>query len=200
MRLIVGLGNPGAKYRETPHNTGFRVCGQLADRHELSSEVRKFQGRFRRGRIAGVDVGVLKPETYMNLSGDSVAEALRYLPVEAEDIILVVDDMDLPCGKLRIRPDGGHGGHNGIRSVIERLGTREFTRVRVGVGRPPEGRAPTGHLLARVREDDRERLEASVQRAVGALEVILDKGVDEAMNRYNGHPSQGPKEAQEDEE
>ncbi len=191
MRLIVGLGNPGARFRDTPHNAGFRVCDEFAERHHLGDEVRKFEGLLRRGHALSQDVGVLKPLTYMNLSGKSVADAIRYLPAEGRDLIVVFDDMDLPAGRLRIRPDGGHGGHGGVRSLIEALGMRDFPRIRVGVGRPPEGRDPTGHLLSRVPYDERAGFQDSIERAVAALEVILEHGVDEAMNRYNGPPLAG---------
>ena len=194
MRLIVGLGNPGARYRGTPHNAGFLVCDRLAQRHGLGDETRKFHGLFRRGQIRGDDIAVLKPQTYMNLSGDAVAEAVRYLPLQAADVILVFDEIDLVEGKIRIRNEGGHGGHNGVRSVIERLGTREFPRVRVGVGRPQTRRDPTGHLLSKVRSEERERFSDTVDLAVEALEVLLADGVDEAMNRYNGRPAIGEEE------
>jgi PTH1 family peptidyl-tRNA hydrolase len=195
MRLVVGLGNPGTRYRETPHNAGFRVCDGFADRHRMDAEEGRFRGRFRRGRVRGEDVGVLKPETYMNLSGESVAEALRYLPAGPQDLIVVYDEMDLPAGKLRIRPGGGHGGHNGMRSVIEQLGGfRDFPRLRVGVGRPPEGRDATGHLLSRLRAEQRERFDATVRSAIDALDAILIEGVAEAMNRYNGLPAVGEEE------
>ena len=136
MRLIVGLGNPGGKYRDTPHNAGFLVCDRFAERHHMAGESSKFQGRFRRGRVRQQDIAVLKPETYMNLSGQAVSEAVRYLPLTAEDIVLVFDDIDLPQGCIRIRPHGGSGGHLGVASVIEQLGSGDFPRVRVGVGRP----------------------------------------------------------------
>ena len=194
MRLIVGLGNPGKRYQDTPHNAGFLVCDRFAERHALGTEARKYSGLFRRGRVAGEDIGVLKPTTYMNLSGRSVAEALRYLPAEGSDLILVFDDLELPLGKLRIRPGGGHGGHNGTRSVIESIGQRDFPRLRVGVGRPEGQRDPTGHLLSRVRSEHRERFEQTVERAVEALECLLQNGVDEAMNRYNGLPAIGEEE------
>ncbi len=199
MRLIVGLGNPGARYRETPHNAGFQVCDRLAARHGLGDETRKFEGLFRRGRIQGEDVGVLKPQTYMNLSGGPVADAVRYLPLEPEDVILVFDEIDLPEGKVRIRKDGGHGGHNGTRSVIEQLGTRDFPRIRIGVGRPERQRDPTGHLLSKLRADQRERFSQTIDLAVEALEVLLQEGVDEAMNRYNGRPAIGEEEIGEEE-
>lgn len=189
MHLFVGLGNPGRRYRETPHNAGFLVCDRYADRNRLGEEAGKFQGRFRRGRVGGADVGVLKPQTYMNLSGDAVAAAVRYLPLEPEEIVLVFDDMDLPLGKLRLRKAGGHGGHNGVRSVIERLGTQSFARIRVGVGRPSRGRG--GHLLSRVRREERKRFSATVDRAVEALETALQDGFEAAMNRYNAMPAVG---------
>ncbi len=191
MHLFVGLGNPGRRYRETPHNAGFLVCDRYADRNQLGGEAGKFQGRFRRGRVGAADVGVLKPETYMNLSGDAVAEALRYLPLEPEEIVLVFDDMDLPLGKLRLRKAGGHGGHKGVQSVIERLGTRDFARLRVGVGRPPRGKGATGHLLSRVRREARKRFSETVDLAVEALEMVVGEGFEAAMNRYNRMPPLG---------
>ncbi len=194
MFLIVGLGNPGKRYRDTPHNAGFQVCDRFAARHGLGEETRKFGGLFGRGRVDQQDVGVLKPETYMNLSGESVAQAVRYLPIEPEDVFLVFDDMDLPSGKLRLRKGGGHGGHNGIRSVIEHLGTRDFARLRVGVGRPPQQRGATGHLLSKVRPDERKRFSETVDLAVEAVEGFLKDGIDAAMNRFNGLPAIGEEE------
>ncbi len=191
MRLVVGLGNPGARYRDTPHNAGFRACDVLAARHRLGDEQRKFRGGFRRGRMLGCDVGVLKPETYMNASGEAVAEALRYLPVTAGDVILLYDDLDLPAGKLRIRPGGSAGGHNGVRSVIEQLGNDAIPRVRIGVGRPKQGRDPTGHLLGKVSPELRDVFEKAVERAADAVEAILAHGIPEAMNRFNGLPAIG---------
>jgi PTH1 family peptidyl-tRNA hydrolase len=186
MRLIAGLGNPGARYRDTPHNAGFRVCDRLAERHGLEPAVEKFEGLFQRGRVAGKDVGILKPQTYMNLSGESIARAIRYLPTDVEDLIVVYDDMDLPSGRLRIRPRGGAGGHNGLKSIIRHLGTQEFARIRIGVGRPTGERSATGHLLGRVNTEERERFDETVALAVDALETMLTEGIDEAMNRYNG--------------
>jgi PTH1 family peptidyl-tRNA hydrolase len=185
MRLIVGLGNPGKRYAATLHNAGFLACDRFAERNRLAPEVRKFQGAFRRGRVGGHDVGVLKPETYMNLSGEAVAEALRYLPVEPADVIAVYDDMDIPAGRLRLRKAGGHGGHNGMRSLIEHLGTAEFPRIRVGIGRPEGERDATGHVLARPAAEQARIFEQVLDRAAEALEVILEDGIDAAMNRFN---------------
>ncbi len=189
MHLFVGLGNPGRSYRDTLHNAGALVCERFATRNRLGDEVRKFQSRFRRGGVGDADVAVLEPQTYMNLSGDAVAEAVRYLPVEAEEIVLVWDDMDLPLGKLRLRKTGGHGGHNGVRSVIERLGTQDFARLRVGVGRPARGRG--GHLLSKARRVERKRFSETVELAAEALEMILQEGFEAAMNRYNALPAPG---------
>ncbi len=160
----------------------------------MAGESRKFQGRFRRGRVRGEDIGLLKPETYMNLSGEAVGEAVRYLPLEGEDIILVFDDIDLSRGCVRIRPGGGSGGHLGVESVIDHLGTGDFPRVRVGVGRPPGERQAANHVLAPVGTDERQRFSETVDRAVAALDTILEDGIDEAMNRYNGLPRLGQEE------
>lgn len=199
MRLIVGLGNPGTRYRDTPHNAGFQVCDRFAERHHLGDESRKFEGLFRRGRVKGEDIGVLKPQTYMNLSGESVGAAVRYLPVEGEDVILVFDEIDLPAGKIRIRKGGGAGGHRGPKSVIEHLGTKDFPRIRLGVGRPVQGRDPTGHLLSKLKGEERERFAETIERGVDALDMILAEGVDCAMNRYNGMPAIGEPEEEGDE-
>jgi len=160
----------------------------------MAGENRKFQGWFRRGRVYGEDIGLLKPETYMNLSGEAVREAVRYLPLEGEDIILVFDDIDLSRGYVRIRPRGGSGGHLGVESVIDHVGTGSFPRVRIGVGRPAGQRQAADHVLAPVRGDEKQRLSETVDRAVEALDTILEDGIDEAMNRFNGLPPLGQEE------
>jgi PTH1 family peptidyl-tRNA hydrolase len=191
MRLIVGLGNPGAKYRDTPHNAGFWVCERLAQRHALAPETTRFSSLLQRGRILGHEVALLRPQTFMNLSGQAVAEALRYLPVEGS-LLVVFDDMDLPAGRLRIRLGGGHGGHNGMRSIIESIGREDFPRVRLGVGRPRTGgtnpRTTAGHLLARLPEAERKRFDEITDRAADAVEVLLERGVQAAMNAFNALP------------
>jgi peptidyl-tRNA hydrolase, PTH1 family len=189
MRLLVGLGNPGARYADTPHNAGFVVIDRFAAKHRLPPFAAKFSGEFARGKVLGEDVGVLKPQTFMNLSGESVAAALRYLPVEVRDLTVVFDEMDIPSGKLRLRQSGGHGGHNGLRSIIEALGSSDFPRIRVGIGRPRTGQEPTGHLLGKVHPDERARLSGTIDLAVEALEVAIADGFERAMNRFNG---QGP--------
>jgi PTH1 family peptidyl-tRNA hydrolase len=186
MRLLVGLGNPGPRYAETPHNAGFVVIDRFLAKHRLGPTVPKFSGEFARGKALGQDVALLKPQTFMNLSGESVAAALRYLPIEPPDVLVVFDEMDIPSGKLRLRKSGGHGGHNGLRSIIEAIGSSDFPRIRVGIGRPAEGREPTGHLLGKLRDAERARLSATVDLAVEALEVALADGFEAAMNRFNG--------------
>jgi len=185
MQLIVGLGNPGERYGSTPHNAGFWVCDRIAERNALGDESKKFKGLFRRGRIRGRDVGLLKPQTYMNLSGESVAEALRYLPVELSELLVVYDEMDLPAGRLRLRPHGGHGGHNGMRSLIEQLGSKDFARIRVGVGRPPGKRSATAHLLSKLDADQLDEFRDAVDRAAEATEIFVEEGIQAAMNRFN---------------
>jgi len=192
MLLFVGLGNPGPRYAETPHNAGFVVCDRFALKLRLPPPTQKYQGFFTRGKVGGTDVGVLKPQTFMNLSGDSVAAALRYLPVEPPDLVVIFDEMDIPSGKLRLRRSGGHGGHNGLRAIIEALGSSDFPRIRVGIGRPPAGREPTGHLLSKVRAEEHERFAATVDLAVEALEMVISHGFEAAMNRFNGLPAVGP--------
>jgi peptidyl-tRNA hydrolase, PTH1 family len=192
MQLVIGLGNPGPRYAETPHNAGFVVCDRFMARHRIGPPAPKFQGEFARGKALGRDVALLKPQTYMNLSGESVAAALRYLPIEPRDLVVVFDEMDIPGGKLRLRKSGGHGGHNGLRSIIEAIGSSDFPRIRVGVGRPAEGREPTGHLLGRLRADERARFSATVELAVDALDVVVAEGFEAAMNRFNGLDPVGP--------
>jgi len=185
MLLFVGLGNPGPRYAATPHNAGFVVCDRFAQRHRFPAFATKFQGLFARGKVGGRDVALLKPQTYMNLSGDSVAEALRYLPVQLPDLVVVYDEMDIPAGKLRLRGFGGSAGHNGMRSVIARVGGEGFARIRVGVGRSGD-RDAVGHLLGKPAAGEEQRLSATIDLAVDALDLVVAKGFEAAMNRFNG--------------
>jgi len=191
MWLLVGLGNPGPRYGETPHNAGFVVLDRFRARHRLGPMGAKFQGEFVRGKALGRDVALLKPQTYMNLSGESVSEALRYLPIQVSDVLVVLDEMDIPRGKLRLRKSGGHAGHKGLRSIVEALGSTDFPRLRVGVGRPLEGREPTGHLLGKLPKDERAQLSATIDLAVAALDMVLVDGFEAAMNRFNGREPVG---------
>ena len=190
MKLVVGLGNPGRRYAGTRHNVGFRVVAELARRGGIELSERRFEGRFGRGRapeLGGLDLGVLQPDTWMNRSGGPVAEALRYLPVEdpSRDLCVVLDDADLPFGRLRVRPGGSDGGHRGLGDVLATLGCSDIPRLRFGIGRP-EGRMETADfVLAGFSADEERDLPAHLGGAVDALACFLVDGVTAAMNRYN---------------
>lgn len=188
MKLIVGLGNPGRRYAGTRHNVGFRVVERFAERQRVALSSKKFDGRFGRGDVGGVEVGILEPETFMNLSGASVAAALRYLPVDdwKADLLVISDDVDLPFGKLRIRPGGGPGGHNGLKDIIAHLGGDAFARMRFGVGRPGDGRIDTAdHVLQGFSDEEEKVLRGRLDAAAEAIDTWLFEGLQTAMNRFN---------------
>jgi PTH1 family peptidyl-tRNA hydrolase len=185
MRLIVGLGNPGREYADTPHNLGFAVVERLAEQARIRSRARRCRARVACGRLEQTDVLLAQPETYMNASGEAVAAIVRSEKVAPGDLIVVSDDVALPWGMLRIRPRGSAGGHNGLESVIQALGTDEFARVRLGI--QPE--QPVGDLAEYVLEPmsaaERKVAEAMVAEAAEAVRLILREGVNQAMARYN---------------
>lgn len=185
MKLIAGLGNPGARYAGTRHNIGFMVAEELAVRSGISLKKHGYQGVFGVGRVAGEEVTILLPQTFMNLSGVSVASACKSLGIGPADLIVVHDDIDLPFGALKLRTGGGHGGHNGIRSICGVLGSGEFIRVKVGIGRPPAGGDVAGYVLSPFAAAERSRLEAVVANAAAAVETLLARGVQQAMNEFN---------------
>lgn len=187
MKLVVGLGNPGRAYEHTRHNAGWQV---------LDEEAKRRGAAFRRSWCRPVQTAkaslegagpllLVKPLTYMNLSGNVLPALMRPAGLTAKDLIVVADDVNLPLGKLRIRARGSAGGHNGLKSVIERLGTEEFVRVRVGVGEQEEGTSLKDHVLERMHAAERQALAAAASRAADALECILADGADSAMNRFN---------------
>jgi PTH1 family peptidyl-tRNA hydrolase len=195
--LIAGLGNPGRKYERNRHNVGFRVVDELVSRHGLGPLRDKFGGQAATGMIAARRVLVLKPMEFMNLSGFAVQRAVQFHGIDPEQILIVHDEIDLPFARLRLKAGGGHGGHNGVRSVVEQLGTGDFLRVRVGVGRPERkgepGEAPlpatgrvSGHVLGDFSADMDADVTALVRRAADAVEAILDRGIRAAMNDFNG--------------
>lgn len=190
LRLIVGLGNPGEKYARTRHNVGFDVIDALAQRWQISlSENRKFQGGFGEGMaIAGQKIALLKPTTYMNRSGQAVRAVLDWYKFEPESVLVVYDDMALPLGRLRIRPSGSAGGHNGMKSVIAHLGTQEFPRLRVGIGSTDEAgdRAVVAHVLGKFAPNEKPVVETALDWAMEAIETILRKGTEPAMSAFNG--------------
>lgn len=187
MRLVVGLGNPGPEYEATRHNAGFRVVDRLAARRgiELRREKRLF-GRFGIGRVAGAPTALLEPETWMNRSGRAVEAALAAHPLDpASDLLVVYDDLDLPFGRLRLRPSGGAGGHNGLSDIQECLGRSDFARLRFGIGRPPAGVETVAYVLAPFSEAEAAALGDRLDAACDAIELALAEGVARAMNRVN---------------
>jgi peptidyl-tRNA hydrolase, PTH1 family len=182
--LIVGLGNPGSKYANTRHNVGFTVVDEVARRLGISFQ-EKFQAQFGQGDRDGERIYLLKPMTFMNLSGESVGEAARFFKIEVGEKLLVVsDDLDLPLANLRLRLFGGPGGHNGLKSIIEHLGTENFPRLRIGIGRSEEGET-TSHVLGKLSKQEEPLMKDAVQLAADGIEHILKNGVALAMNKVN---------------
>lgn len=190
MWLVVGLGNPGKEYANTRHNAGFLVVDRLAKRAGLRVTKSLRQALVGEGLLAGDRVALAKPQTYMNLSGHAVVGLLGWYKLPPEQLIVVYDDKDLPPGRLRIRPDGSHAGHKGMGSVIESLGTRQVSRVRVGIGRPAEEQRgderQIGYVLAPFSKEEKLLIEEALDRAADAVEVIIADGVEAAMQRFNG--------------
>ena len=184
MKLIAGLGNPGSKYRGTRHNVGFEVVDELARRHGAAFESAPVEALMARLR-APADAWLAKPLTFMNASGAAVAGLARYYKIDAADLLVVVDDVNLELGRLRARARGSEGGHNGLRSIIEHLGTTAFPRVRVGVGRGDRRRDLADHVLARFEPDERPVIDEAVTRAADAVELFLTGSIQEVMNLYN---------------
>lgn len=187
MKVVVGLGNPGREYQHTRHNAGFDVVDELAKRHCGSfRESLRHPAATAEIRLATGPVLLVKPLTFMNSSGEAVAPILRRRGLEADAVVVVVDDVDLELGRLRIRGQGSPGGHNGLKSVQACLGTDAYARVRVGVGRPQDGREMVGHVLSRYAPDEREAANAVIQRAADAIEVLVGEGLVKSMNSFNG--------------
>jgi PTH1 family peptidyl-tRNA hydrolase len=190
LKLIVGLGNPGPEYRDTRHNVGFKVVDELARRHGVNSWNEKFGGLEARIRVADVPAILSKPLSFMNLSGSAVQQFSAFYKVESPEILVIVDDVELPLGRLRARGEGGAGGHNGLKSVISSLGTEKFARLRVGVGRGNAGSNLSNFVLGRFTADEQEIITAAVLRAADATEVFIERGIGPAMNMFNAAPKQ----------
>lgn len=186
MKLIVGLGNPGPEYRETRHNVGFKVADVLAERWRAADQWReKFEALHVKTVAAGEQVIVAKPLTFMNLSGQAVVGLCGFYKIEPADILVVTDDVALPLGRLRARRDGGAGGHNGLKSIIQSLATQAFPRMRVGVGRGDNRRDLADHVLGRFEADERDTVSAAVLRAADATEMFISEGIERVMNVFN---------------
>lgn len=185
MKIVVGLGNPGAQYENTPHSVGFEAVDAIAGAIGATwEEKRQFKCLMARGTFAGFPVMLVKPQTYMNLSGESVAPVVKYHNATNADLLVIQDDIDLPVGRLRIRKNGSCGGHNGIRNIIERLGTPDFARLKIGVGKDRAN--VIAHVLGKFDPTTRQTMDLVVAEAVKAAAAILKDGPDRAMNGYNG--------------
>lgn len=184
--LVIGLGNPGAEYARHRHNVGFQVVDALARAHGLAfSRAKLARAQVAQGRIAGRRVILAKPQTFMNRSGQAVGRLARWHSVPPQQILIVYDELDLPLGRLRLRPEGGAGGHNGMRSIIEALGSQEFPRLRVGINRPPGKMDPADYVLHPFSPEEAEIIAPVIEQAVAAIETWLAKGIVAAMDRYN---------------
>ena len=186
MFIIAGLGNPTLQYEGTRHNVGFDVIDMLADRYNISVDGRKGRALIGKGMIGGQKVLLVKPQTYMNLSGESLRELVNYYKIDEEHELLVIyDDISLEPGKIRIRKKGSAGGHNGIKNIIAQLGTQNFQRVKVGVGEKPKGWDLADYVLGHFSKEDRGLVDDALKRAAGAVELMVQGEVDQAMNQFN---------------
>ncbi|MCR5414567.1 MAG: aminoacyl-tRNA hydrolase [Kiritimatiellae bacterium] len=185
MKIVVGLGNPGAQYANTPHSVGFEAVDAIAAKIGASWELKKaFNALLAKGTFAGGQVLLVKPQTFMNLSGESVAPAVKYNNATAADLLVIQDDIDLPAGRIRVKKGGSCGGHNGVRNIIERLGTQSFTRLKLGVGKDRSD--VVAHVLGKFDPKTRATMDKVVAAAVEASESVLSQGPDRAMNAWNG--------------
>ena len=187
--LIVGLGNPGQKYLKNRHNAGWHVLDTIVRQHpQFRFDEKRNKGLLARAELAGVKVALLKPQTYMNLSGESVGPIARFYKVPPERVFVIYDEMDLPLATLKLRPKGGAGGHNGMRSLIKHLGTQEFPRMRLGIGHPPGQMPGKAYLLQDFKPDEWEAMLPTYERAVQAVEVLVSQDLNTAMNQFNVQP------------
>ncbi|HUC84000.1 MAG TPA: aminoacyl-tRNA hydrolase [Candidatus Acidoferrales bacterium] len=185
--LIVGLGNPGADYARTRHNAGFLLVEKLAGQWRSGwTNGRKFQARLSRAERGGKTILLAEPQTFMNASGESVGALMRFYQLPAERVLVVVDDADLPLGEIRLRPGGGAGGHHGLESVSQHIGSRDYPRLRIGIGRQNGLRRITGHVLGKFSAAENALLEQVLERAAGQLECWLNAGIQKAMSQFNG--------------
>jgi PTH1 family peptidyl-tRNA hydrolase len=186
--LIVGLGNPGAQYRRSRHNIGVMAIERLAERNGIALNRQQFFARAGGGIIVGRRVLLLMPQTYMNLSGQSVQAAYQFHKLSPETMVVVHDDVDLELGRMQVRQGGGHGGHKGVGSIVQLLGEADFLRVRLGIGRPPHQDDTSDHVLGTFRPEEEATVGRLIERAASAVEVVLEAGLNQAMNQFNTWP------------
>ncbi len=186
MYIVAGLGNPGRRYEKTRHNMGFETVDELIEAHRIPQSGVKFNAMYGTGIIGGEKVLLMKPLSFMNASGAPVRSMTDYFKIDpAKEFIVIYDDIDLEPGQIRIRKQGSAGGHNGMKDIIAKLGTREFIRIRIGVGAKPSGWDLADYVLGRFSKEERKAVDEAIQRAAHAVEEILENGVDAAMNLYN---------------
>ncbi|ANC75389.1 aminoacyl-tRNA hydrolase [Fictibacillus phosphorivorans] len=186
MKLFIGLGNPGSRFDGTRHNIGFEVIDTLSDSLNIPLQQTKFKGLYGTGNVNGEKVFLLKPLTYMNLSGECIGPFMDYFQIPLEDMIVVYDDLDTIPGKLRLRTKGSAGGHNGIKSMIAHLGTQEFKRIRFGIGRPTNQQPVPDFVLNRFSKEESVDIEHGIDRSVKACEAFIETTFDKVMNKFNG--------------
>ncbi len=196
MKIIAGLGNPAGKYEGTRHNTGFMVIDRLAELHSIRVNTNRQRGLCGSGIIGGEKVLLVKPLTFMNLSGECLGPLLDYFKLEPEDLLVICDDISLQLGQIRIRGKGSAGGHNGLKSIIQHLGSQDFPRIKVGVGGKPERMDLADYVLGHFSREEQAVMKETVERAAEAAEMVIQEGIPAAMNRFNGcrKPAGGPEQ------
>ncbi|GIN58041.1 aminoacyl-tRNA hydrolase [Lederbergia ruris] len=185
MKLIAGLGNPGRSYNQTRHNIGFEIVDHLADRYGVPLTKTKFNGLYSLLHHNGEKILLVKPLTFMNLSGDCIRPMMDYFEIKQEDLLVIYDDLDLPVGKIRLRQKGSAGGHNGIKSLIAHLGTQEFNRIRVGINRPPTGMTVPDYVLGKFHKEEWQHMQSVIDKCGDACEAWFEKPFPEVMNQFN---------------
>jgi PTH1 family peptidyl-tRNA hydrolase len=193
MKMVVGLGNPGQKYAGTRHNVGFDVIAELARRYENGRPKNKFNGEYAETIINNEKTVLICPLTFMNLSGQSVRAFVDFFKLDLDDLLIICDDFNLALGRIRMRPNGSAGGQNGLNDIINRLGSRDFGRLRLGIGKPPPNWEVSNYVLGKFGEDDRSVIGKSVARCADATEVWVAKGMQAAMNQFNADPNKPAK-------
>lgn len=183
--LVVGLGNPGPRYDATRHNLGFMAIDRIAETEGISLDRTRWEASFGRGRIGGREVILAKPLAYMNRSGPPTSAVARFFKISSKAMIVIHDDIDLAYGRIKIKEKGGHGGHNGLKSMIEAFGNGDFTRIRIGIGRPDTGNGVTGHVLGKFHSDEWTALDRIIERSREAAVSLLCHGAKESMNVFN---------------
>ena len=185
MYLVIGLGNPEEEYSKTRHNMGFNTINKIAKKYNIEVSKSKFQGLHETVIIEGQKAILVKPQTYMNLSGNCVQEFVNFYKIERENIIVIYDDMDIEPGTIKIRKQGGPGGHNGMKSIIQKLGTEQFARVRIGIGRPKHNGDEINYVIGAIPEEEIPKLNEGTEKAKDAVIEIIKNGIDSAMNKFN---------------